>query len=122
MMFRNKIVSRPIAIVTGIVFLNLSFLYVEITVLDLEKKDRKLYDAIVTQLAGAGFEEEKDAAGETSTEQECDASLYLQSNSKLLLVKILIIREIDFHNGPFHYTSSYCQIFSPPPEGNAINT
>lgn len=63
---RSLFVSKLIAILTGIVFLNMSFFLTEIRILNLHVTHYKLVESAIKMLSGAGFEEEKDSFGGSS--------------------------------------------------------
>lgn len=63
---RSLFVSKVVAIITGVVFLNMSFFLTEIRILNLHVTNYKLVENVVKMLSGVGFEEEKDSFGESS--------------------------------------------------------
>lgn len=63
MKFRYNISTRIISLLTGLVFLNMSFFMAEVAALKLQK-DSELLQNIVKLISFAGVEEEKDAASE----------------------------------------------------------
>lgn len=65
--FRKHITARFMALLTGIIFLNMSFFLTEVRFLGLHLTHTKMVENIVKALAGVGFEEEKDSMAETST-------------------------------------------------------
>jgi hypothetical protein len=60
---RIKNVSRVLAFIAGLAFLNLSFILVELAALDIKSDN-----PIVKNLTNNGFEEEKEAGGQSSEE------------------------------------------------------
>ena len=64
--FRKHITARFLALITGIIFLNMSFFLTEVRFLGLHLTHTKMVENIVKALAGVGFEEEKDSMAETS--------------------------------------------------------
>lgn len=68
--FRKEYSLRIFATLTGVVFLNLSFFLAELNALEFNKKNKALYETMVSALAGI-CEEEKDAfGGESGSETE----------------------------------------------------
>ena len=63
--FRRNHIQRFLTLVTGLMFLNLSFFMTELTWMDLEKHDKQMLKRLVTMLAGVS-EEEKGAHGGSS--------------------------------------------------------
>jgi hypothetical protein len=63
---RSLFVSKLVAIVTGMIFLNMSFFLTEIRILNLHVTNYKLVENVIKMLSGTGFEEEKDSFGESS--------------------------------------------------------
>jgi hypothetical protein len=64
---RNKVILRFTTLVTGIVFLNMSFFLAEVSALKLTK-DKKMTENIAKLIAGAASEEEKDACSSSAEE------------------------------------------------------
>lgn len=58
---RTNIISRMVSLLTGLIFLNMSFVMVEVSVLKLDK-DRQMIESIAKLIAGTN-EEETDAFG-----------------------------------------------------------
>jgi hypothetical protein len=63
---RTHIASRFFAILTGIVFLNMSFFISEIRMLSLNPGNKDLVENIIKMISGIGFEEERDGADESA--------------------------------------------------------
>lgn len=64
--FRRKHIQRFLTLVTGLVFLNLSFFMTELSWLDLDKHDKQMLKRLVTMLARVS-EEEKGAHGSSES-------------------------------------------------------
>lgn len=115
MLFRKSILTKPLAILTGIIFLNLSFIMAEVNVFELEKNNHALYDILVSLISVSG-EEEKDASGENSNELIKEFSPYLHINSKVTLPNTIA----EFSNSHFYssiiWQNALREIYSPPPE------
>lgn len=83
-LFRKEFSLRFFAILTGVVFLNMSFFLAELNALEFSKKNKALYESLVASLAGI-CEEEKDVfGGESETEslsKEVDIFVSLYENS-----------------------------------------
>lgn len=68
--FRKEYALRFFATLTGVVFLNLSFFLAELNALEFNKKNKALYETIVSALAGISEEERDVFGGESSSETE----------------------------------------------------
>lgn len=66
--FRQNFFSKLLTVVTALIFLNMSFFLVEVSLLDLEK-DGRFSKIIALVLSGTCFEEEKETGGDTSEEE-----------------------------------------------------
>ena len=110
---RSNIVSRLFALVTSIVFFNMSMILVEVSALKLDK-DRAMMENIAKQIAGCSSEEETGHSDEDTSVKEVD---FITSN--LFSVKLSELptndRSTELENhGPPRY-GNY-EIFCPPPE------
>lgn len=68
--FRKEYTLRLFATLTGVVFLNLSFFLAELNALEFNKKNKALYETIVSALAGVCEEERDVFGGESGSETE----------------------------------------------------
>lgn len=71
--FRKHTAAKLMALMTGIIFLNMSFFLTEIKFLGLHLSHAKMVENVVKALAGVGFEEEKDSMGESSSPEGSQA-------------------------------------------------
>jgi hypothetical protein len=117
-MFRNHILlTRLMALVTGLMFLNMSFFLIEVRVLDLKFANEKLTENISKLLSGTGCEEEPDMNGDskedlsgTEVDIFCNSFSFIDKNTSIQLKAALA--EGDKKNlrpGPDDRTT-------PPPE------
>jgi hypothetical protein len=67
--FRRHIGAKFMAFFTGIIFLNMSFFLCEIRLLGLHLSHTQMVENVIKALAGVGFEEEKDAANESGSNE-----------------------------------------------------
>ncbi|MBT1708513.1 hypothetical protein KK062_09770 [Fulvivirgaceae bacterium PWU5] len=65
--FRNRVVLTLTTLVTGVLFLNMSFFLAEVSALKLTQ-NKKMVENIAKLVAGAASEEEKDAFGGNGSE------------------------------------------------------
>lgn len=63
--FRRKYLQKYITLITGLIFLNISFFSVELSCLELNRENRKLVENLVRIIAGTN-DEEKDTSASTS--------------------------------------------------------
>jgi hypothetical protein len=119
-MFRQRYIRKMMILFTGITFLNMSFFLAEVTALKLNKSE-KMIENIARLISGAGFEEERDACGESSEGgggysffKEVDLHSLLISDHYNSLYLIAQKRNglLDDPSG----CSGYSETFSPPPE------
>ncbi len=68
--FRKEYTLRFLTILSGIVFLNLSFFLAELNAFEFNKKDKALYEALVACLSGISEEERDPLGGESGSETE----------------------------------------------------
>lgn len=116
MMLRNPFLAKPLTILIGVIFLNLSFVLAEVSALDFENHDSALFENLVRLISTSGFEEEKDANGEPTHEISSDVNFYIQQNLKFPHIKSLIISNLNGSYSSAKVSKAYQPIFSPPPE------
>jgi hypothetical protein len=114
-LFRDHLLGRFMAIFTGILFLNLSFILTEIHSFDLKAKNSQLYDNIVKMVCGIGAEEERDIMGESdSLEKEAN----LLSAGQIIFIPDLFLISKELHQTSFSpkLLSGNSEITTPPPK------
>jgi len=114
-LFRDHILGRLIAILTGLLFLNLSFILTEIHSFDLKSKNSKLYDNIVKMVCGIGAEEEKDIMGESDS-LEKEAKLLLSGQVKFIPDLYLISIGLHQTDHDLKLLAGNSEITTPPPK------
>jgi hypothetical protein len=115
--FRRHIIGRLFAILTGLVFLNLSFVLTELAILEVPSTNSGLYADIAKLVSGVGFEEERDAGGESSEKTiEKEIDVYHQFENKVIINDHLITSKL------FHLSSIRglldpdSKVATPPPK------
>jgi hypothetical protein len=111
--FRKNNFSKVVALVTGLLFLNMSFLLTEIALLKVS--DRQILENVARLISSGGFEEERD--GDTQAEKDASiedfiiphSSIREQLKFSLLSKEILCPEDLYPH-------ANYSQTFSPPPD------
>lgn len=112
--FRQHFLARVFTLVTGVIFLNMSFFLAEVTVLKFTNQE--LVENIAKLISSSGFEEERDgeASGNDSSAKEVDILIHhIQiHHTALFRVTEKIVRVIDDHYPHANYSLN----FSPPPD------
>jgi hypothetical protein len=115
--FRKHIAAKFMAMLTGVIFLNMSFFLAEIRLLELHLSHAPMVENVVKAMAGVGFEEEKDSMGESSESESGHAvDLHILVHPVSLAGSI----ETNFrlygcdHN--LKVASSKAEITTPPPK------
>lgn len=113
-MLRSHTTTRIFSLLTGVIFLNMSFFLAEVCMLDF--KDKKVIENVAKLVLNGGLEEERDAqtAG-------ADASLkvYSIASGDLLMrhSSLFLIASRMQHESTDHYLhADHSEKFSPPPE------
>jgi len=90
-LFRNRLVRRLTTILTGLVFLNMSFLMIELAALDLGKHDKEMFRDLVTMLARVSEEEKggQSTAPDSNLAKEVD--LYMSHHTSVLSAGFTLI-------------------------------
>lgn len=117
--FRKLIAARFMALLTGIIFLNMSFFLTEIRFLGLHLSHAKMIENVVKALAGCGFEEEKDAmteSGSAEGEQTVDLHIAIHPVSCIDSFKMTANLYGCQHN--LEVASSKAEINTPPPKAS----
>jgi hypothetical protein len=114
--FREHFISKLITLVITVVFLNMSFLVAEVSMLDLHK-DSEFAKIIAFIISGTCFEEERDLGTEASGEETAKKTdlLFcgqLHPHSGYVLLSV-IKKYIADHRMPL--PGNY-ETFTPPPE------
>ena len=114
--FRKHFLSKVIALITGVIFLNMGFFLAEVSMLKLTNQE--LVQNIAKLISSSGFEEERD--GESSEKDSAAKEVDILVNqiqihhSSLFLIAAKTNRNIEDH----YPHANYSQTFSPPPDIN----
>jgi len=109
---RNHFLSRIIALIAGLAFLNMSFILAEVTFFDFGKSE--VAKNIVKLLQNTGAEEERD--GESSSESSAKESLAAQQVQIHSISSFVISIQLN-RNLVNHYRhANHSLNFSPPPD------
>ena len=116
-LFRLKYVSNTFTLVTGIIFLNMSFFLAEVTALKLDQ-DKQMMENISKLLSGCAAEEEKDVFGgssdEDTTAKEIDLIFNYHTHSPGD-ASLMSKNKLHAFSQGIPQLGNY-EIFSPPPE------
>jgi hypothetical protein len=115
--FREHFLSKLITIITTLVFLNMSFLLAEVSLLKLEK-DSRFAKIIILILSGTCFEEEREVGGDLAEEDASGKKIdlafsYLIHASGVTELPVGDNKFISDHRIPL---GGNYETFSPPPE------
>jgi hypothetical protein len=115
-LFREKCLRWILTLFTGIIFLNMGFFLLEVRMLDLHK-DRQLMENISKMLAGAAFEEERDAGTNSTSVNIAEEEYTLGHQTSDHSGSYFLIAEKISHllnDGTTGH--GYLKQFCPPPE------
>jgi hypothetical protein len=112
-MIRSNTVSRLFALVTSIVFFNLSMILMEVSALRLDK-DRAVAENIAKQIAGCSSEEESGHADEDTSVKEVD--LMSTNLLSILVSELSDSKQLKLFENHGHPRYGNYEIFCPPPE------
>jgi hypothetical protein len=111
---RYQPITRIFSLLTGVIFLNMSFFLVEVGVLDL--KDKEMIENVCKLVLNGGLEEERDGHGGGSdapvkllTFLNGDALLH---HSSLFLIAAKIYQDSE----DLYLHANHSEKYSPPPE------
>jgi hypothetical protein len=114
MIFRNEKVTRTFSLVTGVIFLNMSFFLAEVCMLDLQ--DKQMIENVCNLVINGGLEEERDAHGSGN---DVPVKPFTMASEHLLLrhTSLFLIAAKIHQDSEDHYLhADHSEIFSPPPE------
>jgi hypothetical protein len=115
---RSHIISKILALVTGLIFLNMGFFLFELRVMDLQYSEQEMKE-IISLVSLVGFEEEKDgssssSSGETLSEQIVD--LHITTHPAQDVAFILLLNSLYASDGHLLFESPQTEIVTPPPK------
>lgn len=109
----NQPITRIFSLLTGVVFLNMSFFLAEVCLLDI--KDARMIENVRNLVLNGGLEEERDAHSSGS-----DVALKMFSMATGLSLHhssvFLIASKIHQDSEDNYLHADHSEIFSPPPE------
>lgn len=111
---RQRAISRIFSLLTGVVFLNMSFFLAEVCLLDIQ--DKQMIENVAQLILNGGLEEERDGHATTvdgglKVFSLVSDALMLRHSSLFLIASRVHQEFID------HYTpSDHSEKFTPPPE------
>ena len=114
MIFRNHSGTRVFSLITGVIFLNMSFFLAEVCLLDI--KDPEMIENVCKLVLNGGLEEERDAH---SAGADAPLKIFSLAGDDLLLRHsslFLIASKMHQDSQENYRHANHSQIFSPPPE------
>lgn len=116
LIFRNTYVSNATALITGLVFLNMSFFLAEVSALGLTK-DKHMLKNIAMLISSSAAEEEKDAFGGMADEDHSakGVEFIVSYSTHTIFGYEILITTHGSHEPGIPLLGSY-EIYSPPPE------
>lgn len=112
--FRHQTGTRIFTLVTGVIFLNMSFFLAEVCMLNFT--DRQMIENVCNLVLNGGLEEERDAH---STGNDAPLKLFsfltadlLNRHSSLFLIASRMHRDFEDH----YLHADHSETFSPPPD------
>ncbi len=112
-LFRNQAATRIFCLITGIIFLNMSFFLAEVSILDL--KDKKMVENICKLRLNGGLEEERDGFSGRGDGPTKEFSLF--SNESLLRYSAFYLIASKIYQVSEDYypiCQSFRKVFTPP--------
>lgn len=111
--FRKHFFSKVAALVTGVIFLNMSFLLAEIALLKVS--DSQILENVVRLVSMGGLEEERD--GDAQTEKDASVEDFILPHASLSEHAKCSgsSKEIQASESLYPH-ANYSQTFSPPPD------
>ena len=110
--YRKPTVTRIFSLLTGFIFLNMSFFLAEVCLLEL--KDKQMIENVCNLVLNAGVEEERDAhsTGDAPLKMFSIAGELSLHHSSLFLIAARTHRDAEEN----YLHADHSEIFSPPPE------
>lgn len=112
-MLKNTTCLRIFALLTGVIFLNMSFFLAEVCMLDI--KDRQMIENVANLVLNGGLEEERDShtpAGDAPLKMFSTGGALNLHHSSLFLIASRM-----YHEWSNHYLhADHSEKYSPPPD------
>jgi hypothetical protein len=112
--FRHRFFVRLFALLTGVMFLNMSFFLAEVSALEIS--DKGLIENIAKLVSSSGFEEERD--GESSESDSAAKEVDLLNNQVQIHHQSLFLTATKANHSweNLYPHANYSQTFTPPPD------
>lgn len=112
--FRQNYLSRAFSLITGVLFLNMSFFLVEVSLLEIT--DHQMIENIARLISTGGFEEERDGENpeKDTSSKEVDLLVHFVETHRhsLFVVTTKNCRMLE----DLYPHANYSQTYSPPPD------
>lgn len=116
--FRHWIPKRFLSLLTGVVFLNLSLVLLEIQAVGIQQQDPVAVKSLISLLCDSGLEEEGDGSSEGSPQYEDDVKLFHRHQCPVNPYYQFIISDLNESILSLRVLDKYFAILVPPPEIN----
>lgn len=113
---RHHFVRSWVSLVTGLVFLNLSFILTEIQISGLQEQNQALYESLAILVSSSGFEEESDPSSEGSGHSIDDVKLFYRNYTCFITDYCLISSGLYGTTSSIRLLSGTSSIQLPPPK------
>lgn len=111
---RDQTVTRIFSLLTGLIFLNMSFFLAEVSMLEL--KDRQMLENVAKLVLNGGLEEERDAHS-SGTDAPVKVFNFVADDLALRHSSLFLIASKMHQDFEDHYLhADHSEVFSPPPE------
>jgi len=117
LMIRGRRIQQVLTLVTGVIFLNMSFFLAEISALKLDK-NQEMVENIAKLIAGAASEEEKDIFGGESEDAKWskEVDLLTEIKNHANHSNLLTVDQLHWVTDSAKPTTSIQKILGPPPK------
>lgn len=115
--FRNQAALRIFSLVTGAVFLNMSFFLAEVCMLEIT--DKQMIENVCNLVLNGGLEEERDGHAGGSSEGDVALKMFSLAGDHLLLhhSSVFLNASKTQQEAEDHYRhANHARIYSPPPD------
>lgn len=110
---RHHFLAKISSLITGAIFLNMSFFLAEVSLLEINNPD--IIENVAKLFSSTGFEEERD--GEAASDSDVKEVDVMINQINLHHCSLFLIATKTNHTLEDHYPhANYSQTFSPPPD------
>lgn len=114
--FRHWLPKRFLSLLTGVVFFNLSLIFLEIQAVGIQQQDPVAIKSLISLLCDSGLEEESDGSSEGSPQYEDDIKLFHRHQFLMNHYYQFIISNLIKPDLSLRLLDQHIAILVPPPE------